>query len=138
MIFPRESHSLPLPCDNVAVFSKENTLNRREKCQHRRTRSGFGDRLILSPCLRPELSLRRAIAHPGFSQLGIVQRAQVLTNLGNLLNHIGRFVEAVEAWNEAITLVPKMGMANGNLGIGLTHYASHLYDSGHNAMLGLA
>lgn len=84
------------------------------------------------------LSLRRAIAHPGFSQLGIVQRAQVHTNLGNLLNHIGRFVEAIEAWNEAITLVPKMGMANGNQGIGLTCYASQLYDSGHNAMLGLA
>lgn len=84
------------------------------------------------------LCLRQAAAHPGFSQLAKVQRAQIYTNLGNLLNHIGRFVEAVEAWDEAIALVPRMGMANGNRGIGLSYYGGQLYDPSHNAMLGLA
>ena len=84
------------------------------------------------------LCLRQAAAHPDFSQLDKVQRAQIHTNLGNLLNHIGRFVEAVEAWDDAIALVPRMGMANGNRGIGLSYFGSQLYDPGHSAMLGLA
>jgi tetratricopeptide (TPR) repeat protein len=81
------------------------------------------------------LALRRAVASEGFEELGLIQRAQALTNLGNILNHIGRFVEAIEAWDRALTLVPNMAMANGNRGIGLSHYAAGLHDPGHNYVL---
>lgn len=84
------------------------------------------------------LELRRAIAHPGFAELHVLERAQLLTNLGNALNHIGRFVEAIEAWDRALACEPRLAMANGNRGLGLGHYASALYDPGHNAVLALA
>ena len=81
------------------------------------------------------LALRRAVASEGFEELGVIERAQTLTNLGNILNHIGRFVEAIEAWDRALALVPNMAMANGNRGIGLSHYAAGLHDPGHNSVL---
>lgn len=56
---------------------------------------------------------------------------QILTNLGNLMNEIGRFVEAVEYWDRALERVPSFPMARGNRGFGLTHYARTLYDRGH-------
>jgi hypothetical protein len=56
---------------------------------------------------------------------------QILTNLGNLMNEIGRFVEAVEYWDTALGRVPSFPMARGNRGFGLTHYARTLYDRGH-------
>lgn len=57
--------------------------------------------------------------------------AQILTNLGNALNQVGRFVEAIYYWNNAITILPGFGMAVGNLGFGLANYARVLYDEGH-------
>jgi hypothetical protein len=51
--------------------------------------------------------------------------------LANLYDEIGRFVEAIEYWNRAISNIPSFGMALGNMGIGLTHYAHSLYDPGH-------
>ena len=84
------------------------------------------------------LALRRAVASEGFEGLGLIQRAQALINLGNILNHIGRFVEAIEVWDRALALVPNMAMANGNRGIGLSHYAAGLHDPGHNYVLAAA
>lgn len=84
------------------------------------------------------LELRRVVAHPGFVELNAIEGAQALTNLGNSLNHIGRFVEAIEAWDRALAIEPGMAMANGNRGLGLSHYASSIYDSGHNLVLAVA
>jgi hypothetical protein len=56
---------------------------------------------------------------------------QILTNLGNLLNHIGRFVDAVEYWDRVLALLPSFAMAVGNRGYGLSFYAQSLYDKGH-------
>ncbi len=84
------------------------------------------------------LELRRALAHPGIDEFHALERAQVLTNLGNALNHIGRFVEAIEAWDRALGFAPTLAMANGNRGLGLSHYASGLYDPRHNVVLALA
>ena len=67
------------------------------------------------------------MASDGFEGLGLIERAQALNNLGNILNHIGRFVEAIEAWDRALALVPNMAMANGNRGIGLSHDAAGLH-----------
>ncbi|MES2181940.1 MAG: LA2681 family HEPN domain-containing protein [Pseudomonadota bacterium] len=79
--------------------------------------------------------LRRAIRHPGFIELNVIVQAQIYTNLGNILNHIGRFVEAIEYWDRALVVVPGFAMASGNLGIGLAYYASALHDSGHQDVL---
>lgn len=84
------------------------------------------------------LALRRAVASEGFEDLGVVERAQTFTNLGNLLNHIGRFVEAIECWDRALALIPNMAMANGNRGIGLSHYAGGVHDGGHHLVLAMA
>ena len=57
--------------------------------------------------------------------------SQILTNLGNTFNHIGRFIEATQYWQNAMRIMPGFGMAIGNLGFGLGHYAKVLYDEGH-------
>jgi hypothetical protein len=81
------------------------------------------------------LELRKAVGHAGFPGLPPLERAQIHTNLGNALNHIGRFIEAIEHWDRAIAAVPKFAMAHGNRGIGLGYYASAHYDPGHEAVL---
>ena len=78
------------------------------------------------------------MASEGIEGLGLIQRAQALTNLGNILKHIGWFVEAIEVWDRALALVPNMAMANGNRGIGLSHYAAGLHDPGHNYVIAAA
>lgn len=84
------------------------------------------------------LELRKAVGHDGFSELPTLEQAQIYTNLGNALNHIGRFIEAIEYWDRAIAAVPKFAMAYGNRGLGLGHYAGAHYDAGHEAVLMMA
>lgn len=74
--------------------------------------------------------LRRAHGSDGFRELDVIRRCQILTNLGNLLNTVGRFVEAIGYWDEAIAVLPTFGMAQGNRGHGLIYYAHSLYDDG--------
>jgi tetratricopeptide (TPR) repeat protein len=81
------------------------------------------------------LELRRALKHPGFAEINAIERAQIYTNLGNILNHAGRFVEAIEYWDRALAAVPQFAMACGNRGLGLCGYAGALYDSGHHGVL---
>jgi hypothetical protein len=82
-------------------------------------------------CQAQILELRRALRHEGFSQLPVVRKCQIFTNLANQLNKIGRFIEAVETFDRALDLDAKFGMARGNRGIALSHYARALYDGGH-------
>ncbi|WP_089728874.1 LA2681 family HEPN domain-containing protein [Candidatus Thiosymbion oneisti] len=63
--------------------------------------------------------LREAAYHPAFVHLDPMRQCQIETNLGNLLNHVGRFVDAVTYWDRAIERIPKFAMANANRGIGL-------------------
>lgn len=84
------------------------------------------------------LELRKAVGHKGFPDLHAIERAQIYTNLGNALNHIGRFIEAIEYWDRATAAAPKFAMAYGNRGIGLSHYAGAHYDPGHENVLMLA
>lgn len=51
-----------------------------------------------------------------------------LTNLGNLMNTVGRFVEAIAYWNEALNIHPGFGMARGNRGFALSYYAHSLHN----------
>jgi tetratricopeptide (TPR) repeat protein len=80
------------------------------------------------------LHLRQALNGPGFVQLEPGRQCQILTNLANLLNSSGRFVEALECWGRALALAPKFWMARGNRGVALMHYARALYDPGHRAV----
>lgn len=59
------------------------------------------------------------------------RKCEILTNLGNNLNHLGRFSEAINSWHEALHIKEGFSMAVGNLGFGLFHYAQVLYDNSH-------
>lgn len=48
---------------------------------------------------------------------------RIATNLGNALNHIGRFSEAIECWDTARDEINDFAMAQGNKGYGLFYYA---------------
>jgi hypothetical protein len=80
------------------------------------------------------LSLRRAAQSEGLAELQPIERAQILTNLGNQLNSAGRLVEAGEYWKRAIAQHPKFAMALGNQGYGWFEYARAYYNSGHQAV----
>jgi len=79
--------------------------------------------------------LRTAIRHKGFEQLDKFRRCQILTNTANVFNTLGRSTEAIEYWNRALEIIPNFGMALGNRGSGLMHYAPTLYDKGHIAII---
>lgn len=85
--------------------------------------------------LKQLFHLRSAIRHQGFSQLDQFRRCQIFTNTANLLNTIGRMPEAIEYWDRALALIPNFGMALGNRGYGLKHYAFCMYDRGHAVTL---
>jgi len=60
---------------------------------------------------------------------------QILTNLANVYNTVGRSAMAIEYWSRALEISPDFAMARGNRGIGLKQYAEFDYDPGHQAML---
>lgn len=69
------------------------------------------------------LALSRASNHPGFANLDKVRRCQILTNHANLLNMVGRTIDAIAAWDSALKIIPGFAMARGNRGWGLKVYA---------------
>lgn len=75
--------------------------------------------------------LRAAIQHEGYASLPRPRRAQLHCNLGNALSSVGRFVEALAEWRQALNEQSILGMARGNLGVGLVRYGMSLYDEGH-------
>jgi hypothetical protein len=79
--------------------------------------------------------LRRALRSAGFNALHPIRRCQILTNLANQFDTVGRFVEAQEYWTRALAIEPNFWMARGNRGRGLMHYANALYDPGHKGVL---
>jgi len=58
-------------------------------------------------------------------------KCQVLTNLGSLFSHIGRIVESQEYFNLCLSVNSKFGMAIGNRGFGLFHYARLIFEPIH-------
>ncbi len=75
--------------------------------------------------------LRAAVQHEGFEKLNDGRRSQIFCNLGNALSSLGRVVEAIAEWRSSLRELPAHGMARGNLGVGLFHYALAVPDSGH-------
>ncbi|MCB9838213.1 MAG: hypothetical protein H6813_02645 [Phycisphaeraceae bacterium] len=79
--------------------------------------------------------VRRALQSPGLPQLPPFRHCQLLTNLGNCYSTTGRYVEAVDVWNDAIAIEPRFGMARGNRAVGLWTYARSAYDQGHATVM---
>lgn len=87
------------------------------------------------PELRQQvLLLRRAAYGEGFPLLPPIQRCQILTNLGNQLDTLGRFIEARACWKAALTIDPDFWMARANQARALMFYANALYDPGHQCL----
>jgi len=85
------------------------------------------------------LHLRQARNEPGFTTLPAAAQCKILTNLGNNLSTIGRYIEAQEQWNHALTIDPTFPMARANRGYGRYYYAGTLHERGHReAFLHLA
>ncbi len=83
------------------------------------------------------LALSRASNHPGFTRLDSVRRCQILTNHANLLDMVGRTIDAIAVWDTALQIIPGFAMARGNRGRGLKGYASLLVDDRERAILAL-
>lgn len=81
------------------------------------------------------LALSRAAVHPGFVELDLMRRCQILTNRANQLNAMGRFIDAIEGWDAALRIIPKFAMAQANRAYGLKHYAGLLDDDRERAIL---
>src|SRR5690606_34435688 len=79
--------------------------------------------------------LRYAVRNDSFGDLDPLRQGQILVNTGNILSHIGRPIEAIEYWKRALSIVPRFGMALGNLGFGYEVYAKLLYDTGHAVVI---
>ncbi len=75
--------------------------------------------------------LRRALNRDALKDLSTRHVSKVLTNMAALLNHVGRFSEAQEYWDRAVSFVPDYALAKGKRGYALTHYAHVLYDRSH-------
>lgn len=126
-----ETRSLSAECAVLVHYFRANAWACRESMQMK------GDEWTWE---RPEtqeqiLELRRAVRHEGFQQLPAVRQCQILTNLANLLDRMGRFIDAVEVYDRVLALDKNFGMAAGNRGIALKHYARTLYDGGHAACM---
>ncbi len=75
--------------------------------------------------------LRKALTEEGLKKVPKVRRCQILTNLGNCFSYVGRFIEAIEYWDKALSVLPSFAIARGNKGYGLAYYGQSLYDIGH-------
>lgn len=80
------------------------------------------------------LAYRNAINSEGFPHLRPKRQARILTNLANLLDHLGRLIEAIELWDRALQNTPGFGMAQGNRALGLRTYGVYLYDNAHKGL----
>ena len=80
------------------------------------------------------LHLRMALLGDAFEGLSRIRQCQILVNLGNAMSHVGRFVDAILHWKQALAKDPTFSMAIGNLGMGFLTYARHLHDQGHAAL----
>ena len=107
-----------------------------------RYRARLGDRAAVWAWDQPELQqqiflLRRARYSVAFSDLTWIDRCQILTNLANVLDMVGRFIEARAIYSEALAIEPEFWMARGNRGVAAIHYARALFDPGHQRVFAL-
>ncbi len=95
-------------------YFRANAWANRQRSKHRNVNAAW-------QWEQPELQqqvfhLRRALQSDGFPKLSSLRQCQVLTNLGNQLSAVGRFVEARPAWTRALQVSPTFEIALGNRG----------------------
>lgn len=83
------------------------------------------------------LALSRAASHSGFASLDKVRQCQIFTNHANLLNTVGRSIDAIAVWDSALRIIPGFAMALGNRGSGLRDYAGMVDNNRLRAILAL-
>ena len=83
------------------------------------------------------LALSRAATHAGFASLNKVRRCQILTNRANVLDTVGRSIDAIAGWDAALQIIPAFAMARGNRGGGLKTLAGMLVDDRERAIVAL-
>jgi len=83
------------------------------------------------------LALSRASNHADFAKLDKVRQCQILTNQANLLNTVGRTIDAIPVWDAALEIIPGFAMARGNRGLGLKGYATMVADKRERVILAL-
>lgn len=76
-------------------------------------------------CLRLALN---SLREPSAPDIKTDLKLRIITNLANALDNIGRFVEAIELWDKAISEDPDFGMALGNKALALFCYAEYIND----------
>ncbi len=74
-------------------------------------------------CLRR--ALLRAEQIEGFHPYML---CQIYTNTGNILSHIGRFIDAIYYWKRVLEVDPRFGMALGNFGLGAFYYGQEVFE----------
>lgn len=61
--------------------------------------------------------------------------SRIHTNLGNLFDHVGRFIEAQRQWSKALIYQNKYAMALANQAKGFYEFASYQFDPGHKYIM---
>lgn len=85
---------------------------------------------------QPELEkeivhLRSAVQVARLAKMEPARLCQIHTNLGILLSHCGRVVDAIASWDRALEIDQNFAMAVGNRGFGIMHYSKLVHDPGH-------
>jgi len=103
----------------------------------RRVRHGAGgDWRWENEELEHEIRLfRQALVEDRVEAIADERQCRILTNLGNALSEVGRFIEAIDYWNDALAREPEFAQARGQRGIGYYNYGSMHYDPGHQFLL---
>lgn len=98
----------------------------------RHEQKGHQDWEWAQPLLENEIyHLRLALNRLCSAQKGDIKtdlKFRITTNLANALNHVGRFIEAIELWDQAISEHPGFSMAIGNRAQALYWYARYIDD----------
>jgi tetratricopeptide (TPR) repeat protein len=84
---------------------------------------------------REIFNYRSAFTVEEIDSLGDEFKCKNYANLGNSLSDAGRIIEAIEAWNKAISIDPDFSQAIGQKGMGLMRYSRYHYDQGHKGIL---
>jgi LA2681-like HEPN len=81
------------------------------------------------------LQLRTALRDMTAPGLEPERVCQMLTNLGNAVSSVGRPVEAIRYWDDALQKLPHFSMARGNRGYNLFYYAAAVHERKHQDLM---
>jgi hypothetical protein len=79
--------------------------------------------------------LRKARSDEGFDGLESFRRAQITINLGNVLNALGRALDALDLYDSVLATSPAFAMGLGNRGNARSYFSRSLYDRNQAAVI---